>query len=171
MLDVFYSLMIIYIPLHLRHTIGFSWTEISIVFTIMLLPFILFQIPVGKMADSWCGEKELMTLGLFIMGVSLILMPFLHAPSVPLWAALLFLSRTGASVVEITTESYFFKHVDKRDAGLISVFRLSWPVAFIIGPAIGALTLYLFPFDALFLVMALGVLFTMHTSAMLQDTL
>lgn len=170
-LDLFYSLMIIYMPLYLRHVIGFSWTQISVVFTIMLLPFILFQIPVGRMADNWCGEKELMTLGLFIMGISLILMPFLHGAIVPMWAGILFLSRVGASIVEITTESYFFKHVDKRDAGLISVFRLAWPTAFIIGPILGGLILYILPFEALFLFMAIIILWTMHTSAQLQDTL
>jgi MFS family permease len=169
-LDMFYSFMVIFLPIYLHEHIGFAWTEISIIFTIMLLPFVLFEIPAGKLADEWCGEKELMTLGLFIIGSCLIALPFMHTHMIAYWAILLFLSRTGASLVEVTAESYFFKHVDKRDTGLISMYRLSWPAAFIIGPLLGGLSLLVFPFEAMFLLVAFIVLKSMEISASLQDT-
>ena len=170
-LDIFYAFMVIYMPIYLHTHIGFSWSEIGAIFTIMLLPFVLFEVPIGRLADRFCGEKELMTLGLFIIGCVLILVPFIKTPSVLLWTILLFISRVGASTVETTCESYFFKHVDKRDTGLISIYRLSWPVAFIIGPIIGAFSLALFPFEAMFFILALLMLKIMSTSAKLQDTL
>ena len=169
-LDLFYSMMIIYTPLYLRNTIGFSWTEISIIFTIMLLPFVLFEIPLGRLADKWCGEKEIMTLGLFIMGSVLLIIPFLKIPSIALWAILLFTSRTGASMVEVTAESYFFKHVSKSDTGLISIYLLSRPIAYIIVPIIGALTIAFLPFEAMFFILALIMLKAMSSSTILRDT-
>ena len=170
-LDLFFSFMVIYMPIYLHTYIGFSWTQISFIFSIMLLPFILFEIPFGKMADEIFGEKEMMTLGLFIIGTALLIIPFLKIQSIPFWIALLFFSRIGASMVEITCESYFYKHVDKRDTGLISIYKLSWPTAFILGPIIGAFSLSLFPFEGIFLLLAIIVLFSMTTSSRLRDTL
>lgn len=170
-LEMFYVFMVIYMPIYLHQNIGFSWMNISFIFTIMLLPFIIFEIPMGKIADAWCGEKEIMTLGLFIIGIALLIIPFLRTPNLILWAGLLFFSRIGASFVEITTESYFFKHVDKRDKGMISIYRLNWPVAFIIGPIIGAFSLAILPFEAMFLVLAVIIFKSMDTSTKLRDTL
>jgi MFS family permease len=169
-LHTFFSLMVIFMPIYLKQYIGFSWTEISIIFTIMLLPFVLFEIPVGRLADKWCGEKELMTLGLFIIGVALLIMPFIETKSILLWAVVLFVSRAGASITEITTESYFFKHVDKRDVGLIYIFRLSWPVGFIIGPLVALISLSFLPFSALFIIFALMMLKSMESTTKLRDT-
>lgn len=169
-LTIFYSLMVIFMPLYLNKFIGFSWTEISLIFTIMLLPFVLFEIPFGRLADKWCGEKELMTLGLFIIGICLILMPFIQTPHLILWTILLFVSRVGASMTEITAESYFFKHVDKRDDGLITIFRLTWPAGFIIGPLIAIISLALLPFEAVFIFCAVIMLTSMNASAKLEDT-
>lgn len=169
-LDIFYSFMVIYMPIYLHDHIGFGWASISIIFTIMLLPFILLEIPVGKLADSWCGEKEFMTLGFFIMGTALIIIPFFHSASILLWGGLLFLSRVGAAITEVTTESYFFKHVDKRDAGMISVYRMAWPVGFILGSLIASFSLSLLPFEAMFIILAVIVLKAMDTSTKLQDT-
>lgn len=170
-LNIFYSLAVIYIPIYLHQNIGFSWTEISIVFTIMLLPFVLFEIPVGRLADKWCGEKEFMTLGLFILGTTLLIIPFLKTPSVVAWAALLFISRIGASFIEIASESYFFKQVNTKDLGMISIFRITWPVAFIIGPFLAILSINTLGFTGLLLLMALFVFKTMNSSTKLRDTL
>ena len=170
-LDIFYSLAVIYIPIYLYQNIGFSWTQISIIFTIMLLPFVLFEIPVGKLADNWCGEKEFMTLGLFILGTTLLIMPFLKTPNLIAWATLLFISRVGASFIEISSESYFFKQVGTRDLRLVSIFRMTWPLAFIIGPLLAILSINTLGFTGLLLLTALIVLKTMNSSTKLQDTL
>jgi MFS family permease len=163
--------MVIFMPIYLHQYIGFSWTEISVIFSIMLLPFVLFEIPAGWLADKWCGEKEIMTIGLFVMGFALLCIPFIKSPDLMVWAIILFFSRVGASIVEIACESYFFKHVDKRDTGLISIFRLSGPVAYIIGPTLGAFSLALFPYPAVFLILSILVLGGMAISSKLKDTL
>lgn len=169
-LSLFYSIVVIYSPLYLRNFVGFTWTEISIIFTIMLLPFVLFEIPFGRIADKFTGEKEIMTTGLFIMGTTLIIMPFMNKPLMIPWIIILFASRVGASMVEVTVESYFFKHVNKNDEGLISIFRLTQSVAYIVGPIIGALVIAFLPFEAMFFILALVMLKAMGSSSLLQDT-
>ena len=168
-LEFFYSFMIIYTPIYLTQEIGFTWQEIGVMFSIMLLPFVLFQWPVGWLADKKYGEKEFMTSGFFIMGVTLLALPFLGKGAI-LWTAMLFLTRVGASWVEVTTDSYFFKHIDKEDTRMISIFRLSRPLAVITGASAGALTLALLPFSSVFFVLSFVVFFGMKEASLLHDT-
>lgn len=135
----------------------------------MLLPFVLFEWPVGKLADTKYGEKEIMSLGFFLMGLALIFMPFL-GHTVVYWTMVLFLSRVGASFVEVTTESYFFKHVDSRDIGFINIYRLVRPIALILAPIIGVLAINVFSFTASFLVIAIIVFWGLKQSLHLKDT-
>ena len=58
LIQSFYALMIIYTPIYLHNYIGFDWTTIGILFTIMLIPFVLVGIPEGFIADSGFGEKK-----------------------------------------------------------------------------------------------------------------
>jgi MFS family permease len=169
-LEIFYALMVIYTPLYLHEIIGFEWKELGVMFTIMLLPFVIFEWPMGLIADKWLGEKEIMSLGFFISGMTLIVMPFLGLSFV-LWTTVLFASRVGASFIEVATETHFFKHVDSRDTSLISIFRLTRPTGLILGSAIGVLTFSLFSFEKIFFVVAVVLLFGLRESLYLKDTL
>ena len=168
-LEFFYTSMIIYTPLYLHGVLGFEWNVIGVMFIVMLLPFILFQWPVGMLADYFIGEKEFMIIGFLIMGVSLLFMPYLET-SVILWTLLLFCSRMVASFIEITTDSYFFKHVDARDTGFLSIFRLARPVSVVLVAIFGAVTLNIFSFEKIFFVIAVVVFFGLKQSLSLRDT-
>src|SRR3989344_3274784 len=50
-LQTFYSWMVVYSSIYLHETIGFGWEEIAIILTIMLIPFVLFTYPLGRLAD------------------------------------------------------------------------------------------------------------------------
>jgi predicted MFS family arabinose efflux permease len=67
----------------------------------------------------------------------------------------LFLTRVGASLVEVCNDSYFFKHVTDQDTTTISVYRNMMPVAYIIGPMLGALLLVFTSYASLFLILAM----------------
>mgnify|MGYP003393037913 CR=1 FL=1 len=170
LLQLFYAWMVVYTPLYLRD-IGLSWQEIGLVFTFMLLPFVLFELPIGRLSDSRFGEKEFMIAGFITLSFSVALMSFITAPSLIMWAILLFLTRTGASFIEITTESYFFKKVHAKDSGLISVFRMTRPLSFIIGPIIGALVLLVFDLNYAFVVFGVLLALGIPASRMIKDTL
>ncbi len=168
-LEFFFAIMVIFLPIYLNQTIGFSWREIGIIFTIMLLPFVLFEWPVGELADRRYGEKEIMSSGfLFIMLASL-LMPFLGNHLV-VWGIVLFVSRIGASFVEITTDSYFFKQVGPHHVGLISIYRLSRPVGLILGSGFGSVASFFLPQNGIFLILGIMILIGFRQAFSLVDT-
>ncbi|MEK7589821.1 MAG: MFS transporter [Patescibacteria group bacterium] len=169
-LKFFYSWMVVYMPIYLHEYVGFDWPTISIIFTIMLLPFILFEIPAGLLADKWCGEKELLSSGFIIIALFTMVIPFISIPSFIIWTAVLFVTRVGASIVEITTESYFFKHVQGDNADIISFFRMTHPFAYIAGPIIAIIALQLLPFQYIFLALGIIMFFGIYYALALEDT-
>jgi len=52
-LETFFASMVIYTPIYLHSWLGFSWSELGIIFTVALLPFIFFEWPVGELADRF----------------------------------------------------------------------------------------------------------------------
>lgn len=175
MLQFFYAWMVIYMPIYLHNNIGFDWKEIGVIFTVMLLPFLLFELPIGRLADRKYGEKEIMLSGFVIMALSTFFIPFVTSANPFIWAGMLFLTRVGASFVEITSESYFFKHVDEKNPGLISLFRMARPFAYITVPIIvtGSVTIfnlnnglyaYIFPILSVFM------FFGIKYAASIKDT-
>lgn len=169
-LQLFYAIMIIYMPVHLNAHIGFSWEQIGIMFTIMLLPFALFELPIGKLADKVYGEKEILTIGFVIMGLATLLISFITAQNFLLWTTLLFLTRTGASFVEITSDSFFFKQVSQSQTDEISIYRTTRPLGFIIGPLIATFALKFLPYNYIFLLLGITVIFGAHWSLAIKDT-
>jgi MFS family permease len=169
-LEFFFAFMVIYTPLYLHGVLGFQWNVLGIMFAVMLLPFILLQWPIGELADRFVGEKEFMIIGFIIMGASLLFMPSLPA-SAMIWTLTLFASRIGASMVEVTTESYFFKHINASDTGLISIFRLTRPISIALGSLIGAVALNFFSFEKIFFVLAIVIFFGLKESLSIRDTL
>lgn len=152
LLHLFYSITVIYIPLYLTNHIGFTWSEVGIILSAMLLPFIIFQIPIGRMEDKYHDEKHVLVLGFSIMAASFMLIPFIHEKSLVLWAAVLFISRIGASIVEVSSESYFFKHISPSNAGFIGFFRMTRALPFFVIPPIVGVTLMFVDFPYIFFV-------------------
>lgn len=150
-LQLFYTTAVVYVPIYLNQTLGIGWDDLGRIFSFMLIPFILFQIPAGFLADKYFGEKEMLYLGFFILAISLIGIFYLDKPIIWLWAGLLFFSRIGAALIEAMRESYFFKIVSAKDLSMINFFRLTTPLAYIIGPAIAILITSFFEIQYIFL--------------------
>lgn len=137
-LQFFYAWMVIYTPIYLHTEIGIPWDSIGTIFSIMLFAFVLTQIPLGKLADKVLGEKKLLFIGFLVMGIST-LMLYMHPYfTLPLLALVLFTTRLGASCVEIMTETYFFKKVPATETGVISIFRNTYPISYIVAPIIAS---------------------------------
>ncbi len=122
-LQMFYAAMVIYMPIYLHDVIGFNLQDIGLIFTVMLMPFVIFELPLGKISDTLIGEKELLIVGMVIMAASTAVLPFINSKALIVWAAILFMTRVGASFVEIMAESYFFKKIENEDTGLLSLWR------------------------------------------------
>jgi len=167
-LEFFYAIMVIYTPLYLLD-LGFAWHEIGIIFTIMLLPFILFQYPAGLIADKKTGEKEMLFGAIFLMGLFTLLIFIGKSYTLWEWAFLLFGTRLGAALVEILRDSYFYKRIDGRDIDMINFFRTAQSVAYISAAILSVIWLSFFPLSSIFLLLALVVLGALYPAFILED--
>lgn len=154
-IQLFFSTAVVYVPFYLHQNLGIGWEVLGPIFSIMLLPFVLFEIPAGILADKYFGEKEMLIIGLVILSLSLFFFYYIDVPTAWIWALVLFLSRTGAAILEAMRESYFFKLVDAENIDMINIFRITSPLAYIIGPGIAILILAFFPVQYLFLFMSI----------------
>ncbi len=158
LLSFFYAWMVIYMPIYLHDHIGFDWKTIGIMFTIMLLPFFLLEMPLGKLADKKFGEKEILNLGFLITGVSTASLAFMTSNNVVLWAVLLFITRIGASMIEVSSETYFFKKIDGDNANILNLFRVLRPLAYVLSPIIASILLIFIGMNYLFIVLGIIVM-------------
>jgi len=154
LLHLFYSLAVVYMPIHLHENLGLSWAQLGIAFSFMLLPFVIFEIPAGIIADKYLGEKEIMTLGFTIIIISLILFFSVQSTSLLVWSLILFFSRIGASLVEAMRESYFFKIISAKDVCLINFFRTAQPLGYLTGTGLGTIILIFYPVQYVFPILA-----------------
>jgi MFS family permease len=157
LLQFFYAAMTIFSPLYLLRVMHLNWGTIGIIFSIMLTAFIVLQYPIGRWSDK-VGEKKLLVSGLLIAGLSTLLFARLGsvAPTVIIITTVLFFTRVGISIFEVMAESYFFKQVTDSDEGIISIYRMMYPMAYILAPLSGWLVLTRGSFMDLF--MGLGLL-------------
>jgi len=167
-LEFFYALMTVYTPLYLLD-LGMSWSQIGVIFTIMLIPFILVNYPVGVLADKKLGEKEMIIFGLFVMAISTLSIFFVTSTSILVWGFVLFLTRIGAAMIETLRDSYFYKRIDGDDMDIISFFRTSRSVAYIAATAVSAMLLVVFPVKAMFLFLTIVILLALYPAFTLVD--
>lgn len=167
-MEAFYALMIVYTPLYLLD-LGLTWQQIGIVFTVMLVPFVIMDYPLGYLADEKYGEKEMIIMGLLIMGVSSALMFFIHSKSIIIWSVILLLTRIGAATVETLRDSYFYKKIDGRDVDLISFFRTTRSVAYLLATGMSAMFLVMLPMKYIFLLIGFLVLSGIYPAIKLVD--
>lgn len=168
-LEIFFASMVIYMPLHLRH-IGIEWTQIGLIFTIMLTAFLIFQYPAGWLADHKYGEKEILIFGFLAVGITTSLIFFIHSTAVWVWGVMLFVNRIGASLVQVMNESYFYKQIDGRDIDLINIFRLTKPFGYIIMPLITSMVLMFYPLEYIFLFLGIFMIAGLFVVWRIEDT-
>jgi MFS-type transporter involved in bile tolerance (Atg22 family) len=72
---------------------------------------------------------------------------------------LLFASRIGASLVEVASESYFFKHIHPDNAGYISLFRMTRSLPYVISPVLLTIAVVFFDFKYVFMITGVLMLF------------
>ncbi|QQR82797.1 MFS transporter [Candidatus Campbellbacteria bacterium] len=169
-LRTFYATMVIYMGMYLHTTLSLPWSSIGIIFTVMLLPFALLEFPLGYLADTRFGEKEMLIAGLMITGITTVLLPWITSTSVIVWSIALLITRIGASTIEIMTETYFFKHVQGKDLEMMSLYRIVEPCAYVVAPIGASILLFFIDTQYLFLVLGAIVLCGLVPAYALHDT-
>lgn len=170
LLQLFYGSAVVYIPIYLHQYLGMAWGELGIIFSIMLIPFILIEIPAGIIADKYIGEKEMLTVGIFILSATLFLFFYITTPSFWLWTTVLFFSRVGAALIEAMRETYFFKLVGAKDVGYINIFRTTAPLGYVLGSVVALLIADYLAINYLFLILAIIMLSGFYFVNCLKDT-
>ena len=170
-LQFFYAWMVVYAPLYLHEVHYISFETIGIMFTIMLFPFVFLEYPVGRLTDAIGHEREILQIGILIMAATTFVFGYMPVGTSPLVLALvLFTTRCGASIVEVVTESYFFKSVTDRDAEVIGLFRTTNPLAYLIAPLLATVALAYEPYRVLFFILAGIVLLALFALDSLSNT-
>ncbi len=170
LLQVFFTWTVVYFPLYLASVIHLPWSSIGAIIAAGLLAYVLFEYPIGILADNYFGEKEMMAVGFLILALTVSSISFVATTALIPWMVLMFISRIGASMVEVTTESYFFKKVNGQDANLMSVFRLTRPLAVLAGSLLGSICLAIMPFHLAFIVLGLVMVIGIFLTLGIEDT-
>lgn len=170
LMNVFNAFIVIYAPLYLFETGGIPWQVIGGLTALALTPYLLLEVPLGFLADRFFGEKEIMLGGLAILGLSLVLLSSVPLAHFLLWSFFFITTRVGAAMVEIATESYFFKQVTEQDAALISAYRTLWPLANVLTPLAAFLVLPLLGLQNLFAFFGIIILLGIIPTLRLVDT-
>ncbi len=168
-LDFFYAAMIVYMPLYLL-SLGIGWVEIGKIFTFMLLPFVLIQYPLGRMADKLTGEKEWLIVGILFMGIFSFIAGVVSHDQIFFWGAVLFCTRIGAAIIEVMRDSYFYKQIAPKDFDVIDFFRTSRSGGYIMVMVIFAPLLMILPLNNVFILLGLIVLSGIYPVMKLKDT-
>jgi len=167
-LEFFFAIMVVYCPIYLRD-LGFSWDKIGIIFTFMLVPFVLLQYPMGLLADRKTGEKEAIIISIVIMGISSAAVYFISSGSFLVWSVVLFATRIGAALIEILRDSYFYKRIDSYDVDLIHFFRTAMPAGYLAATALATASLLFFPMKSVFVIAGIVVFSALLPAFFLLD--
>lgn len=157
LLRIFFSATVVYLPLYLLQ-IGFSWGEIGIILSMMLVPLVLFEFPIGELALA-SDERILFGVGFLILGSGVGILPAIAGTDIALFGLILFVAHSGAAMIEVTSESAFFKRVSGEDADLISFFRILRPVGYIFAPLAGAFLIPAVGYSGFFIGLSLLLFF------------
>lgn len=158
LVQFFFCWMIIYTPIYLSLHLGFSWKEIGVIFAIMLVPFLIIPIPLGRYGDK-IGERKILMYGFFVTAFSTLSLFFIREHNFWLWTLLLFTTRIGAAAIEVISDSYFFKHIKPENDEYVGIYRSASPVAYIVGPVSAFLILLFVPsFNFIYLILG-GIMF------------
>ena len=169
LLKFFYAWMVIYTPIYLHMYLGFDWAKIGLIFMIMLLPFVILDLPLGRLADK-IGEKKMLIVGFSIAALCTSLMAVASSPRFIVWALILFGTRVGAATIEAMSEIYFFKKVTAEKSDEIYLFRSTDPISYLCAPLLAvAILLYLPAFKLIFCVLGAILLLGVFISFRLKD--
>ena len=135
LLNLFFYLAPLYIPLYLNTVLGMPWSELGWIFAVALIPFVLLEYPAGWMADNHWGDKELMAFGFFVAGFFFALVAFITLETPLFWILVILVgTRVGGAIVEAMVEGHFFRRVAASDTSSVAVFRMTRPFAMLAAP-------------------------------------
>lgn len=164
LLQIFYALMVAFVPIYLADTQGLRTEYLGLLFTIMLTPFVILSYPIGKIIDGGLSGRRASRYGLIIMALTILVFPFIKSTSLIIWGSLLLISRIGAVILETASEAIFFRNIQEEETELLGIMRDMQPIGYFIGALIAIFSLLLGSISDMFYVIAcilfIGILLT-----------
>lgn len=169
LLRIFFALFGIHVAIYLSTVHSFSFATIGTLIAIALIPMVAVEMPVGHLLGRAWHHSHVGMVGFGIIALTCSIIPFIDSHSFTVWALLLFTMRIGASLVEIVAETYFFS-LAGHDAQKVGLFRATYPLSFIIGPALGSSAIYLAGYNGMFMLLASLSLVGAYIASEFKDT-
>lgn len=142
LLQIFYALMVTFVPVYLFDVKNIPKESLGVLFTIMLTPFVVLGYPIGKNLDSGASGKRIARYGLFIMAITTIIFPFINTSSLVVWGLVLLMSRVGAVILETAGEGIFFKSINEEETELLGIMRDMQPIGYFVASLISIIVIY-----------------------------
>lgn len=118
--------------------------------TLMGIPQSVFEYPIGVMADKETGERKIFVVGYLLAALFTMFLGF--TTDLKLFIVFFFIAAIGSSFLEMTRDSYFYRQVPEKEVELISVYRTSDALPYLIGQGFAALTLAFLPIELWFII-------------------
>ena len=142
-----WALIYIYIPIYLIEQ-GYGTFLIGLFLSVVVVPLILFEYSFGKIAGKR-GFKKLFFTGFIILSFISVLCFFISNIYILLF--LLILASVGVSMIESTSEAYFFDIINKEQRDkYYGVYNTAVDLGFLLGTLPAALLLLFFSFKSVF---------------------
>ena len=141
LLQIFYALMVTFVPIYLADIIGIEPKSLGLMFTVMLLPFVLLGYPIGKSLDKGTSGRRAAQYGLIIMIATTLAFPFIQTKSVIIWGLVLLISRIGAVILETAGDGIFFRSIKEEETELLGIMRDMQPMGYFIASLVGVIVL------------------------------
>ena len=120
-----------YTPLYL---ISLGEKTIGYVLFALVIPLLILEIPVGRLADKW-SYKWLMFIGFSLMSFIALLL-YLNG-SLYFYIILIILGSLGAAMIEPLREAYLFKIIKIKDERrFLTIFRTGYEIGYLAAPLI-----------------------------------
>ncbi|MFA4952624.1 MAG: MFS transporter [Candidatus Pacearchaeota archaeon] len=166
--NFWWALIYIYIPIYLVDN-GYSGFLVGLFLSMIVLPLVFLESFFGRIASKK-GFKKLFFTGYLIIGVLSILSFFM--PNFYYVLVLLVLASVGVSMLEPTTEAYFFDIIkeSQRDK-YYGIYNTAVDTGHLLGTFSSAILLLFFPFKYLFILFAIVMFIMLFLSRLIKEVI
>lgn len=146
------------LSIHLSRHFHYTPFEIGLMFMALVLPDVLSAILIGPISDRY-GRKNISALGMILLGVSLILLPFTDTK--PAIAGALVLQGIG-SAIAVTPNSpemaEILERMNSKDYGQVyALYNVAYSIGMLVGPTVAGGLYDGFGFMVCMLAFAIGM--------------
>jgi len=118
-------------------TEGYSTEFVGLLLSVFVIPFLLFELPAGIIADRF-GKTKVLFGGMLMGGIFFIL--FGLVDSKPLLLTSAFLSSTGLALSKPAIDGFLTDISSKKErGGIVGVWNMTEDLAYVISPIIGGI--------------------------------